>query len=198
MPAIAPAALVRIAESIEFIPAMSTTEYIVVMSESPVKELMSPAAMVETIIFGNPVGSAEFRIALLANEVPPLPPIEITPCREERDSLEFMNGTSALDILKITTFRGSSLNPAGGLGRRVLCGMSISGWTTGVRPTSARRTVGGRECSDSAFLRKRSSDNFVSQVPNKSIIGLAGVGGSMVCWTGFIDRWFVVYGGGGG
>ena len=109
-----------------------------------------------------------------------------------------MNGTSVLDIFEITTFQGSSLNPAGGFGRSVLGGMSISGWATGVWLTPAKRTVGGGECSDSAFLRKRSSDNFVSQVPNKSIIGLAGFGGSMVCLVGFIDRWFVVCGGGGG
>ena len=70
MSVIAPAALVRMAESIEFIPAMSTTEYIVVMSESPVRELMSPAAMVETIIFGKPAGSTGFGIALLANKAP--------------------------------------------------------------------------------------------------------------------------------
>ena len=42
--------------------------------------------------------------------------------------------------------------------------------------------MGGCECSDSAFLRKRSSDNFVSQVPNKSIIGLAKFGGSIGLW----------------
>ena len=61
MPASAPAALVRIRAEILLMPAMSTTEYIIVTSTEPTYGLVSPEATVETISFGTPIGS--WRIA---------------------------------------------------------------------------------------------------------------------------------------
>ena len=55
-----------------FIPAMSTTEYIIVTSTAPTYGRVSPDAIVETISFGTPTGSA--RIACVAIAVPPEPP----------------------------------------------------------------------------------------------------------------------------
>ena len=42
---------------IRLIPAMSTTEYIIVTSTEPTYGLVSPEATVETISFGTPIGS---------------------------------------------------------------------------------------------------------------------------------------------
>ena len=67
-----PAALARIMAEIRLIPAMSTTEYIIVTSVEPTYELVSPEATVETISFGTPTGSR--RIASVASAVPPVPP----------------------------------------------------------------------------------------------------------------------------
>ena len=71
-PAIAPAALARIRAEIRLMPAMSTTEYIIVTSLAPTYGRVSPEATVETISFGTPTGSA--RIACVAIDVPPEPP----------------------------------------------------------------------------------------------------------------------------
>ena len=57
MPASAAAAFVRICAEIRLMPAMSTTEYIIVTSTEPTYGLVSPEATVETISFGTPIGS---------------------------------------------------------------------------------------------------------------------------------------------
>jgi hypothetical protein len=77
MPAIAPAALVRIRAEIEFTPAMSTTEYIIVTSTAPTYGRVSPEARVETISFGTPTGSA--RMPVVTTDEPPEPPMPSTP-----------------------------------------------------------------------------------------------------------------------
>ena len=53
MPAIAPAAFARIRSEIWLIPAMSTTEYIIVTSTAPTYGRVSPEATVETMSFGH-------------------------------------------------------------------------------------------------------------------------------------------------
>ena len=60
-----------------FSPATSTTDGMNVMSFVPAKALTSPPPIVETITFGRPTGSA--RMAVVAIEVPPLPPIDRMP-----------------------------------------------------------------------------------------------------------------------
>ena len=75
---IAAAALLKIRWRIEFTPAMSTTEYIMVMSVSSMYGLMSPEATVDTISLGNPIGHV-FRIRAQASEEPELPAAETIP-----------------------------------------------------------------------------------------------------------------------
>ena len=53
-------------------PAMSTTEYIIAMSEVPTYGRVSPEAIVETSILGTPTGSA--CIAAETIDEPPEPP----------------------------------------------------------------------------------------------------------------------------
>ena len=72
MPAIAAAAFARIRAETWLIPAMSTTEYVIVTSTAPTYGRVSPEASVETISFGTPTGSA--RIARVAIAEPPEPP----------------------------------------------------------------------------------------------------------------------------
>jgi len=60
-----------------FSPATSTTEYIIVTSFVPTYGRVSPAATVETTIFGKPTGKA--RIALVPIVVPALPPRPMMP-----------------------------------------------------------------------------------------------------------------------
>ena len=57
MPASAAAAFVRICAEIRLMPAISTTEYIIVTSTEPTYGLVSPEATVETISFGTPIGN---------------------------------------------------------------------------------------------------------------------------------------------
>ena len=78
MPAMAPAALLKIVLNRPFIPAISTTEYIIVMSVSPTICPVSPEATVLTSSLGTPIGM----VALMTSEttlVPPLPPALRTP-----------------------------------------------------------------------------------------------------------------------
>ena len=79
MPAIAPAALVRIREEIWLIPEMSTTEYIIVTSVAPTYGRVSPEATVETMSFGTPTGRS--RIACAAIDELPEPPTAAAPSR---------------------------------------------------------------------------------------------------------------------
>ena len=57
IPTSAPAAFPRIPVRIEFSPAMSTTEYIIVTSTGPKYRCVFPDAAVETISLGTPIGS---------------------------------------------------------------------------------------------------------------------------------------------
>ncbi len=59
------------------IPEMSTTEFIIKMSDEPMKCPTEPEASVLTITFGTPIGSA--RIAAVAIVVPADPPRPKTP-----------------------------------------------------------------------------------------------------------------------
>ena len=79
IPAIAPAALVRIREEIWLIPEMSTTEYIIVTSVAPTYGRVSPEATVETMSFGTPTGRS--RIACAAIDELPEPPTAAAPSR---------------------------------------------------------------------------------------------------------------------
>jgi hypothetical protein len=73
----AAAAFARIRRESRFNPAMSTTEYIIVMSLIPTYGRVSPEASVETMTFGKPTGNA--RMADVPMVVPAEPPIEMTP-----------------------------------------------------------------------------------------------------------------------
>ena len=77
MPAIAAAAFARMRAETELMPATSTTEAASSMSLAPTIGRVSPAAIVETISFGTPTGSA--RMASAAIEVLPEPPAASTP-----------------------------------------------------------------------------------------------------------------------
>ena len=77
MPAIAAAAFARIRAETELMPATSTTEAASSRSLAPTIGRVSPAAIVETISFGTPTGSA--RMASAAIEVLPEPPAASTP-----------------------------------------------------------------------------------------------------------------------
>ena len=72
MPAIAAAAFASMRAEIELTPAISVTDAIIVMSVLPIYGDVSPDAIVESINFGTPTGSA--RMALVAIAVPPDPP----------------------------------------------------------------------------------------------------------------------------
>ena len=61
MPQIAPAALARMRRESGFSPAMSTTEYIIVMSFTSTYGAVLPDAIVETITLGTPTGSVAHR-----------------------------------------------------------------------------------------------------------------------------------------
>ena len=79
MPAIAAAALAKMRRDSELRPATSTTLAARIRSLWPMIDRVSDAAIVETIIFGTPIGSA--RAAAEAIEVPPEPPIASRPSR---------------------------------------------------------------------------------------------------------------------
>ena len=77
MPAMAAAELLRIVFRSSLVPAMSTTEYIRVMSVSPTRGPVSPEATVLAMSLGNPMGRV--RITAEAKLVPPLPPALMIP-----------------------------------------------------------------------------------------------------------------------
>ena len=77
MPAIAAAAFPRMGSEIALIPAMSTTEYIIAMSEVPTYGRVSPDATVETSSLGTPTGSP--CMAAEMSDDPPEPPIPRIP-----------------------------------------------------------------------------------------------------------------------
>ena len=79
IPQIAPAALARMRRDSGFRPAMSTTEYISVMSLTSTYGAVLPEAIVETMTFGTPTGSV--RIAAVIIVVPPPPPRPSTPSK---------------------------------------------------------------------------------------------------------------------
>ena len=62
---------------ISFSPATSTMDGIMMMSLVPTYWATFPDAIVETMTFGTPIGSA--RIAGVTSDVPPEPPNERTP-----------------------------------------------------------------------------------------------------------------------
>ena len=79
IPQIAAAAFVRIRREIGLRPAMSTTEYIIVMSFTSTYGVVFPEAIVDSITFGTPNGSS--RIAAVIMVVPPPPPRPRTPVK---------------------------------------------------------------------------------------------------------------------
>jgi uncharacterized membrane-anchored protein len=73
MPQMAPAALAKTRRDTRLRPDTSTTEYIIVMSLTSTYGATLPDAMVDTISFGIPTGSA--CMAVEPMEVPPDPPM---------------------------------------------------------------------------------------------------------------------------
>jgi hypothetical protein len=62
------------------------------MSLGPTYGRVSPEAIVDTITFGNPIGSA--RIARVTSVVPPEPPAPIRPPTSRRASMKRSNATA--------------------------------------------------------------------------------------------------------
>ena len=80
------------------------------MSLDPTYGVVFPLAIVETITFGNPTGSA--RIAGVIRAVPPLPPIPITPEIRPASCSLFMNPTRASLIAQMAVDRSPSARAA--------------------------------------------------------------------------------------
>ena len=87
-------------------PCTSVTEYIMQMSLGPTYGRVSPEAIVDTITFGTPIGSA--RIACVASVVPPEPPAEIRPPRSRRVRMKCSNAIA----MPVTALPRSSVNTA--------------------------------------------------------------------------------------
>lgn len=91
-PEIAPAALSSIPFSMELVPAMSTTLYIIVISVSPTYGPVFPLAIVDTSSLGNPIGSP-LRMMDALRDVPPDPPSPIIAWMDffsKRDRMRFV------------------------------------------------------------------------------------------------------------
>ncbi len=73
MPQMAPAAFAKTRRDTRLRPDTSTTEYIIVMSLTSTYGATLPDAIVDTISFGRPTGSACMAVAPI--EVPPEPPM---------------------------------------------------------------------------------------------------------------------------
>lgn len=78
MPKMAPAAFPSTSRRSRLVPAMSTTEYIRVISHSPTTGPVFPDAIVLTISLGRPIGAAVLITAEI-RLVPPLPPVPMMP-----------------------------------------------------------------------------------------------------------------------
>ena len=79
MPVIAATALLKIVAEKELMPATSTMEGNMAISDAPTYGEVSPDAMVDTITLGTPTGS--LRMPAVAIAVPPEPPMEKTPSK---------------------------------------------------------------------------------------------------------------------
>jgi hypothetical protein len=106
IPAMAPAALLSIRAETELMPAMSTTEYIIVMSTAPTYGRVSPDASVETISFGTPTGRA--RMAVVTIDDPPDPPRPSTPSRRPSACRRRSNAAAPLPMAVVA----APLSPA--------------------------------------------------------------------------------------
>ena len=106
IPANACAALASTFSLMRLMPCTSVTEYIMQMSLGPTYGRVSPEAIVDTITFGTPTGSA--RIAGVASAVPPEPPAEMRPPRSRRVRMKCSNATA----IALTALPRSSVNTA--------------------------------------------------------------------------------------
>jgi hypothetical protein len=160
MPPSACAALASTCSLMRLMPCTSVTEYIMQMSLGPTYGRVSPLAMVETITFGQPIGSA--RMPAVASEVPPEPPALMMPPRSRR----VRTNCSKACAMAVTARPRSPLNtaaspPDGGAPLR-----AGARWRATACPLVDRSTVTTRKPSFSRhWRRKNSSRALVSKVP---------------------------------
>src|SRR5438128_5079040 len=176
IPAAAPAALLRIRAEIRLIPAMSTTEYIIVTSTAPTYGRVSPEATVETISFGTPTGSC--RIAWVTIEEPPEPPSPSTASRRPSPYSCFTTSAAPAPIAVTAPPRSpaaascaTAAPPA-----RATSSRETSGSTCGsLTPASTSTT--STPCSRTRSRRNAYSLPFVSSVPTRTTVGTSGFRG---------------------
>ena len=172
MPAMAAAALLRTPRSTWFRPAISTTEYINVMSVSSTMGPVSPLAIVDTINLGNPIGSASL-MTVAASDVPPDPPADIMPSMKVPSKLSNSSFTSfvaqpAITLITSPRGRSSTAFPLPYFSISLLCVKSIASCSVCCRPTSINVTPTLGSASSMAPCKKSNSSSFVSQVPRRT------------------------------
>jgi hypothetical protein len=106
MAEMADAALERIRLRMELIPAMSTTEYIMVMSVSSIYDLILPEAIVETMSLGKPIAQT-LRIMVQAREEPELPAAETIPWTWAFETISLTGGRHSSIAFSMNSPRGS-------------------------------------------------------------------------------------------
>ena len=121
---------------------------------------MSPDAIVETMTFGSPTGSA--RIACVASVVPPEPPAEIRPPTSRRVAMKRSNAIAIALTARPRSSPNTARSPSGWWRATSRgCTLAVDGL-----PEVARSTVTTRRPSFSRHWRmKNSSRPFVSNVP---------------------------------
>src|SRR4051812_47338531 len=174
IPAIAPAAFVRIWAEIWLMPAMSTTEYIIVTSTAPTYGRVSPDASVETISLGTPTGRS--RIACAAIDELPEPPTAATP--SSRPSACSRASTEAAPLPMAATAppgppaRASSewsAPPA-----RATSSRDTSASTCGSPSTPQSTSSTSAPASRTRPRRKPYSIPLVSSVPTRTTVAISG------------------------
>lgn len=168
---IAAAAFLRTILRSEFRPAISTIEGTIMMSDSPMKEDVSPEATVDTMSFGNPKGRAAL-MTLAASDVPPVPPRDTIPWIDRFRYRSWTTIVPALLMDLITSPRLSDSIFCSSCGRveitsRLL--MFMAGSVDGILPTSTNIVL-TPSLSNWIFMNLNSL-SLVSSVPNNKTQG---------------------------
>ncbi len=167
--AIAAAAFARIRSEIALIPAMSTTEYVIDTSTAPTYGRVSPEAIVETISFGTPTGSA--RIARVAIDVPPEPPSARIPW--SRPSSYSRRTTASAPRAIVSTASPRSVSAARSApAAAATSAAGTSGSASGGPPLPASTSSTSAPSSRRRPRRNSYSSPFVSSVPSRTTVGM--------------------------
>src|SRR4051812_10620328 len=162
------------------IPAMSTTEYIIVTSTEPTYGLVSPDATVETISFGTPIGSA--RMAWVTSAEPPEPPSPPTASSRPSAYRRFTISAAPRAIVSTAAPRSPAAASTAGSAPTAAptSARAISGATSGspTIPASTSRTSTPRSRMRSA--RYAYSTLFVSNVPTSTTVATVNLPPSRV------------------